>query len=59
MSSSREGKEEMKGLGEGECGPQPRVSFGCGATLSKMIFPHPFFDLDMLSYKCIWQSTLK
>lgn len=46
-----EGKEEMRGVGEGECGPQPGVSFGCSAALSKMIVPRPLFDLDMLSHR--------
>lgn len=49
-----EGKEEVRGAGEGERGPQPRVSFGCSAALSEMMFPHPFFDLDVLSpHECI------
>lgn len=41
--------EEICGVGESECGPQPRVSLGCSATLPKMLFPRPFFDLDMFS----------
>lgn len=50
----------MRGVGEGECGLQPRVSFGCSAALSKIMFSRPFFDLHVLSpRKYIWRSTFR
>lgn len=49
----------MRGISESECGPQPRVSLGCNAAFSKMIFPRPLFDLDVLPpRKYSWRATL-
>lgn len=44
-----EGKEEVRGAGQGERGAQPGVGFGCSAALSEVLFPHPPFDRDAVS----------
>lgn len=50
-----DGKKEVRGVGEGECGQEPRVSLGRSATLSKVMFPRPCFDLDV--FVLVWRRV--
>lgn len=48
-------EKEARGVGEGECGQEPRVSLGRSATLSKVMFPRPCFDLDV--FVLVWKRV--